>query len=66
LLLISHIGVFGLIFAECSNTKNRQIPTLLKAYQLRLQHSKKSYQVFSHISLYIFLNQTPLIHITNT
>jgi len=59
LLLISHIGVFGLIFAECSNTKNRQIPTLLKAYQLRLQRSKKSYQVFSHITLYFFMNQIP-------
>jgi len=40
LLLISHIGVFGLIFAECSNTKNRQIPTLLKAHQLRLKVAK--------------------------
>jgi len=44
LFLISHIGVFGLIFAECYNTKNRLIPTLLKAYQLRLQRSNKSYQ----------------------
>jgi len=41
LLLISHIGVFGLIFAECSNTKNLQIPTLLKAHQLRLRGSHK-------------------------
>jgi len=66
LLLISHIGVFGLIIAECSYTKNRQIPTLLKAYQLRLQRSKNHIKHFAQVSLYIFLNQIPLTHITDT
>jgi len=41
LLLISHIGGFGLIFAEFSYAKNHLHESLLAAHQLRLRGRHK-------------------------
>jgi len=67
LLLISHSGVFDLIFAECYYTKGLLHVSLLPANHPQTEREPQSHiKHFAQITLYIFLNQIPLTQITDT